>query len=127
MSLGLNSSSACFCTVTILSAGQDVKVKRRREVMKTLCLSGLMLLATACCSQAAAYSPAIPGDYIIKDFRFVSGESLPEVRIHYRTFGKPERDAKGIVRNAVLILHGTGGDGESLMSPAFTDELFGPG
>ncbi|MBC7962574.1 MAG: alpha/beta fold hydrolase [Steroidobacteraceae bacterium] len=67
------------------------------------------------------------GDCHIKDFHFASGETLPEVRIHYRTFGKPRRDAQGVVRNAVLILHGTGGDGESLMNVAFTGELFGRG
>jgi homoserine O-acetyltransferase/O-succinyltransferase len=96
-------------------------------LMRSLWCTGLLLLATACCSQAADHPQATPGDWIIKDFHFASGGSLPEVRIHYRTFGRPKRDAKGIVRNAVLILHGTGGDGESLLSPAFTDELFGPG
>jgi homoserine O-acetyltransferase/O-succinyltransferase len=70
---------------------------------------------------------ATPGDCRIKEFRFASGETLPEVRMHYRTFGEPRRDARGEVRNAVLILHGTGGDGESLMNPLFTGELFGPG
>src|SRR6185369_2285526 len=95
--------------------------------MSALGYSVLMLLAASCCSQAAAYPPETPGDYPIKEFRFASGEILPEVRIHYRTFGRPRRDARGIVRNAVLILHGTGGDGESLMNVAFTGELFGQG
>lgn len=70
---------------------------------------------------------ATQGDYRSREFRFASGETLPEVRIHYRTFGKPRRDARGEVRNAVLILHGTGGEGESLMNPAFSGELFGRG
>lgn len=74
-----------------------------------------------------ACPPATPGDFILKDFRFASGESLAEVRIHYRTFGTPERDAAGVVRNAVLILHGTGGDGTSLINADFSGELFGPG
>jgi homoserine O-acetyltransferase len=95
--------------------------------MSALGFSVLFLLATSCCSQAAAGPQATQGDYPIKDFRFASGETLPEVRIHYRTFGKPRRDTRGIVRNAVLILHGTGGDGESLMNPVFTGELFGRG
>jgi len=90
-------------------------------------IAALILLATCGCAHAADYLPAISGDYGIKKFRFASGETLPEVRIHYRTFGKPERDARGQVRNAVLILHGTGGDGESLMNIAFTGELFGEG
>jgi homoserine O-acetyltransferase/O-succinyltransferase len=71
--------------------------------------------------------PATPGDCHLKEFRFSSGEILPELRLHYRTFGQPRRDAAGNVCNAVLILHGTGGDGESLMQPAFTGELFGRG
>src|SRR5581483_9050209 len=61
------------------------------------------------------------------DFRFASGESLPELRIHYRTFGTPRRDAGGVVRNAVLILHGTTGSGENFLRPEFAGELFGPG
>lgn len=95
--------------------------------MSALGYTGLILLATACCSQAADYPPANQGDYLIKDFCFASGETLPEVRIHYRTFGSPKRDDQGVVRNAVLILHGTGGDGKSLMNNAFSGELFGPG
>jgi homoserine O-acetyltransferase len=94
--------------------------------MSSLGFAGLILLATSSCL-AADLPPATPGDYRIGEFRFASGETLPEVRIHYRTFGKPERDADGKVRNAVLILHGTGGDGESLMNIAFTGELFGKG
>jgi len=95
--------------------------------MNALGFAGLVLLATSSCLQAADIPPASPGDYRIKEFRFASGERLPEVRIHYRTFGQPRRDAQGKVRNAVLILHGTGGDGESLMNTAFTGELFGQG
>ena len=63
----------------------------------------------------------------MKDFRFASGESLPELRIHYRSFGTPRADAHGVVRNAVLILHGTGGSGASLVREEFAGELFGPG
>ncbi len=67
------------------------------------------------------------GDYVIKDFRFASGQTLPELKIHYRTLGTPRRDANGTVRNAVLILHGTSGSGEQFMNPIFAGELFGPG
>jgi homoserine O-acetyltransferase len=66
-------------------------------------------------------------DYTIKDFHFRTGETLPELRIHYHTLGEPRRDASGVVRNAVLILHGTTGSGASLLVPVFTDELFGKG
>jgi len=64
--------------------------------------------------------------FVIRDFRFASGETLPEVRIHYLTLGHPRRDAAGVVRNAVLILHGTGGSGSQFLSPLFV-ELYGPG
>jgi homoserine O-acetyltransferase/O-succinyltransferase len=78
--------------------------------------------------QAAALAyPAYEGDYVIHDFRFASGESLPELRIHYRTFGAPRTDAHGVVRNAVLILHGTGGSGAQFIRPVFAGELFGAG
>ena len=65
--------------------------------------------------------------FTLRDFRFASGETLPQVRIHYRTLGHPRRDAAGVVRNAVLILHGTGGTGAQFLAPVFAGELFGPG
>jgi len=67
------------------------------------------------------------GDFIIKDFHFRSGETLPELKLHYRTIGKSVRDSNGTVRNAVLILHGTGGAGTQFLSPQFAGVLFGPG
>ena len=76
---------------------------------------------------AAAYPTPTEGDYIIKNFKFTSGETLPELRIHYRTVGKPVKDAHGVVRNAVLIGHGTGGSGANFIRPEFAGELFGPG
>jgi homoserine O-acetyltransferase/O-succinyltransferase len=67
------------------------------------------------------------GDFVIENFRFASGESLAKLRIHYRIYGKPRADAYGVVRNAVLILHGTSGSGGSLVRPEFAGELFGAG
>ena len=67
------------------------------------------------------------GSFVLKDFQFASGEALSELRIHYRTLGHPRRDAAGVVRNAVLILHGTGGSGNQFVSPVFAGELYGPG
>jgi homoserine O-acetyltransferase len=67
------------------------------------------------------------GDYIAKDFRFATGETMASVTLHYTTFGTPRRDAKGTVRNTVMVLHGTGGSGRSFISPTFAGELFGPG
>ncbi len=67
------------------------------------------------------------GDHVIADFRFEDGQALPELRLHYRTLGQPQRDAQGRVTNAVMVLHGTGGTGAQFLRPQFSDELFGPG
>jgi homoserine O-acetyltransferase len=69
----------------------------------------------------------LSADYLIRDFHFATGEVLPELRIHYRTFGEPKRDQNGVVRNAVLILHGTTGSGANFLRREFAGELFGPG
>jgi len=67
------------------------------------------------------------GDFVVKDFRFRNGETIPELRLHYRTLGTPARDAAGHVSNAVMILHGTGGTGAQFLQPQFAGELFGAG
>jgi homoserine O-acetyltransferase len=72
------------------------------------------------------YKP-FEGDYVSHDFHFKSGETLPELRLHYRTLGTPARDANGRVTNAVLILHGTGGWGGNFLVPQFAGVLYGPG
>jgi homoserine O-acetyltransferase/O-succinyltransferase len=75
---------------------------------------------------AAEYPAPIESDYTIRDFKFASGETLPELRLHYRTIGKPEKDAQGKTTNAVLIMHGTTGSGAQFVPrPEFADELFG--
>jgi homoserine O-acetyltransferase len=84
----------------------------------------LLALGWVC---AAQYPTPTQGDFVLKDFRFTSGELLPELRVHYRTLGKPERDGHGVVRNAVLILHGTGGSGANFINSVFAGGLFGPG
>jgi len=69
-----------------------------------------------------------PGaDYVIRNFKFESGETLPELRMHYIALGHPRRDASGVVRNAVIVLHGTTGSGGGFTSRTFAGELFGPG
>lgn len=67
------------------------------------------------------------GDFVVHDFHFQSGETQPQVRMHYTTLGKPAKDSNGRTTNAVLILHGTGGSGHSLLRPIFAGVLFGPG
>ena len=74
---------------------------------------------------AADYPTPTEGDYTLRDFKFPSGETLPELRLHYRTLGKPEKDAQGKTTNAVLIMHGTTGSGAQFIRPEFAGELFG--
>ncbi|HWI76387.1 MAG TPA: alpha/beta fold hydrolase [Sphingomicrobium sp.] len=100
----------------------------------------LELLALAALAQAAPAAPAAApvaavgkiwpiqeADVVLKDFRFGSGETLPELRIHYTTLGQPHRNAAGEIDNAVMVLHGTGGTGQQFLRPQFADELYGPG
>jgi len=78
-------------------------------------------------AQPASDPKPVEGDFIIHDFHFKSGETLPALRIHYTTFGHPVRDAAGHVTNAVIAMHGTGGSGTSLIRPIFSGVLFSPG
>ncbi|MEI9990608.1 MAG: alpha/beta fold hydrolase [Rhizomicrobium sp.] len=94
-------------------------------------MAGLALaLLLAVPARAADAPPSLApreGDFIAHDFAFASGETLKDLRLHYRTLGTPKRDAKGRVTNAVLILHGTGGDGTQFLRPQFANILFAPG
>lgn len=93
-------------------------------------LVALFLVTTVCRAQTGQQpgSKVTPqeSDYVLRDFHFKSGETLPELRMHYMTLGKPVRDGHGRVTNAVLILHGTGGSGRQFLAPQFADVLFGP-
>ena len=73
----------------------------------------------------ADYPAPTESDFTIRDFKFASGETLPELRLHYRTLGKPEKDTQGKTTNAVLIMHGTTGSGAQFIRPEFAGELFG--
>lgn len=88
-------------------------------------LLALLLLPAASRAQTPTFGRQ--GDFVMRNFRFASGETLPELRIHYRTLGQPRRDASGTVRNAVLILHGTTGSGAGFATRVFAGELFGAG
>ncbi|MBS1808270.1 MAG: alpha/beta fold hydrolase [Acidobacteria bacterium] len=76
---------------------------------------------------SANYPAPVQGDFVVRGFQFESGETLSEVKLHYRTIGTLQRDATGKARNAVLILHGTGGAGTNFLSAQFAGVLFGPG
>jgi homoserine O-acetyltransferase len=86
-----------------------------------------MMAATPCEAQQPPSAAATEGDFVVHNFKFHSGESLPELRLHYTTLGKPVKDAAGHTTNAVLILHGTGGTGQQFFQPQFAGVLFGPG
>ena len=86
-----------------------------------------VLESTSSLGQQVSVPAATEGDFVAKNFKFRSGESLPELRLHYTTLGKAVRNADGRVTNAVLILHGTGGTGQQFFAPIFSGELFGPG
>jgi len=101
-----------------------------RNYSSTLLLSIVVFLAlpeTPAQAQQPSHSTPREGDFVVHDFHFKSGETLPELRLHYMTLGQPSRDAQGRVTNAVLILHGTGGSGRQFLSPQFAGVLFGPG
>src|SRR5215211_7452421 len=85
----------------------------------------LLTAFSASNAPAADYPTPTEGDFPIRDFKFQSGETLPELRIHYWTIGKPEKDAQGNTTNAVLIMHGTTGSGAQFIRAEFAGELFG--
>ncbi len=82
--------------------------------------AGAVLALAAFAAMAADYPAPKEGSFVAKDFRFHTGEILPEVRLHYRTVGEPAGEP-------VVVLHGTGGSGASMLTPAFAGELFGEG
>jgi homoserine O-acetyltransferase/O-succinyltransferase len=84
-----------------------------------------LLLSCVNLPGAAEYAAPTEGDYTIRDFKFSSGEGLPELRLHYRTIGQAIKDATGKTTNAVLIMHGTTGSGAQFIRPEFAGELFG--
>ena len=87
----------------------------------------LLFVLVAYSASAQNLPPVAQGDFTIRDFKFDSGETLPELRLHYRTLGTPKRDSAGVVRNAVLVMHGTGGSGSGFLSDQFAGVLFKPG
>ena len=84
----------------------------------------LLLLRSAL---AANYPTPNESEFVLHDFKFTSGETMPELRLHYRTLGKAVKDANGVTQDAVLIMHGTTGSGAQFFRPEFAGELFAPG
>jgi homoserine O-acetyltransferase len=94
-------------------------------------ISGIAAIAVSLLIPSAFAQTTWPnqleGDFILKDYRFASGEILPELRLHYTTLGAARRDATGGIVNGVLLLHGTGGTGKQWLMPSLANELFGEG
>src|SRR5262245_860581 len=90
-----------------------------------LLLSSLVMQAPA--AQTAQGPQVTEGDFVIKNFTFNSGETLPELRMHYRTLGTAQKNAQGVTTNAVLIMHGTGGTDAQFVGHGFAGELIQPG
>jgi homoserine O-acetyltransferase len=100
---------------------------RDAALFLTIVFTTAQLVTQRCGAQAPTWPAPQEGDFTIHNFHFQSGETLPEVRMHYTTLGKPVKDASGHTTNAVLVLHGTGGSGTNFLRPIFAGVLFGPG
>src|SRR5438477_2656345 len=107
------------CSNKFKSNGSGISMSSSTRIV------ALLLFCAAKTLRAADYPAPAEADYTIRNFKFTSGESLPELRIHYRTLVKPEKDAQGKTRNAILIMHGTTGSGAQFIRPEFAGELFG--
>jgi len=95
--------------------------------MNVRLLSATMLLLAAPAFAQTGWPNQREGDFVVKDYRFKSGETLAALTIHYTTLGTPKRNAAGDIANAVILLHGTGGTGKNWLIPSLADELFAPG
>jgi homoserine O-acetyltransferase/O-succinyltransferase len=98
--------------------------------LRSILVAFALLLATPAVAQTPSPQPrwqTAEHDFIARGVTFESGETLDEVRIHYATLGRPHRNRRGEIDNAVMLLHGTGGSGRQFLAPQFADELFAPG
>jgi len=86
----------------------------------SLAALSVALALTPLTASAADYPAPKQGDWTAKDFRFHTGQTMPELRLHYTTIGEP-------TGQPALVLHGSGGDGSRMLTAAFAGELFGPG
>jgi homoserine O-acetyltransferase/O-succinyltransferase len=97
-------------------------------MMKMLGLTAAALVLSAGAASAQTTWPNQKDNYYtIKDFHFANGETLPELKMHYVTFGTPKKNAAGEIINGVILLHGTSGAGKSWFLPTLADELYKPG
>ena len=87
-------------------------------MLRAIAVLALVLLSGT--ARAGDYPAPREADWIARDFKFHTGEVMPELKLHYLTIGDPA----GL---PVLVLHGNGGAAASMLTPAFAGELFGPG
>jgi homoserine O-acetyltransferase/O-succinyltransferase len=87
----------------------------------------LALALPSVATAQATYPAPVEGDFLVRNFTFESGETLPELTLHYRTIGQPRKDADGVARNGILILHGTGGTGSPFLGAGWSGQLYGKG
>src|SRR5262245_9400194 len=93
--------------------------------MLHLLSAALLLLCSAAPAFTQSYPAPVERDFVVRNFKFESGDTLPELKIHYRTIGQPRKDPDGVVRNGILILHGTGGTGTQFLGEGFASRLYG--
>jgi homoserine O-acetyltransferase len=117
----------CFAQDTQQTAAQQAAQQAEdMRLAAQACTTGPVPLSQRL--QGAPWTETLKqGDYVVHDYHFRSGESMPEVKLHYYTLGAPQKDANGRVTNAVIIMHGTGGSGRQFLSAGFAGVLFGPG
>ena len=103
----------------------------RCHVFRTLCCSIVLLAAFTTAGAQGAGNPwatrGAQGTALLRNFEFKAGGRLDTLKLHYTTLGTPRRGGDGTVRNAVLVLHGTGGTGRGFLNPTYAGGLFGPG
>lgn len=97
-----------------------------RAAVVAALIAAMLVLSAPAAAQVDKVT-ASGGSLMLKDFVFHDGKSLPELKVAYRTLGEPHRDARGKIDNAVMILHGTGGNGGNFLAPNMDKALFGPG
>src|SRR5229473_105847 len=110
----MNAAGANASRISTMEIGMNIA----RSLLHAATSVGLSLLAFS--AVAAEYPVPREGDWLARDFRFHTGEVMPELRLHYATVGEPSGQP-------VLILHGTASSGAGLLTPAFAGELLGPG
>jgi homoserine O-acetyltransferase len=100
--------------------------KNKHSFLLAVFITCSLFVVSAVFAQAK-YPAPVEGDFIIKDFAFASGETLPSLNLHYTVIGKPQTNPQGKITNGVLIMHGTSGSGKNFLSDMFAGGLFGPG